>query len=110
MWWWRKVRRAHISKDDRDRFERYGENVVALLLASELAEHPETGTGFFIKSGSFSRIYETVIVNVNAAAAWLTERADLHERREDRLEHLELAVLIFVGIGVAVYIAVFIPP
>jgi hypothetical protein len=37
MWWWRKVRRADISQEDRDRFERYGETVVALLLASMVA-------------------------------------------------------------------------
>jgi hypothetical protein len=95
MWWRRKVRRADISQDDRDRFERYGETVVALLLASELTEHSETST---IVVGGFN--LKKVIVDVDAAAQWLSERADLHERREQRLETVEWAVLIFVAVGV----------
>jgi hypothetical protein len=98
MWWRRKIRRAHISQIDRDRFERYGETVVALLLGSELTERPEAGTGI-IKIAGF---YQKVIVDVNAASAWLTERADLRERREDRIETVEWAVLIFVAVGVIV--------
>lgn len=39
-------------------------------------------------------------MNKQAATAWLTERADLAERREDRLETVEWAVLIFVAVGV----------
>lgn len=92
---WRKVRGANISQTDRDRFERYGETVVALLLASELTERPETA--FKI---SFAGMYEQVIVDVRAATAWLTERADLHERREQRLEAVEWAIVIFVFIEV----------
>jgi hypothetical protein len=38
----------------------------------------------------------------NAATAWLTERADLAERTEDRIETVEWAVLIFVAVGVIV--------
>ncbi len=95
MWWWRKVRWAHISQNDRNQFERYGETVVALLLATELTENPETRG---IAIGGF--ILKKVIVDVDAAAAWLTERADLGEPREDRLETVEWAVLIFVAVGV----------
>jgi hypothetical protein len=32
--------------------------------------------------------------------AWLTERRDIHERKEDRLETVEWAILIFVIVGV----------
>ncbi|SRR6266581_1953600 len=102
MWWpWRQVRKADISQADRDRFERYGETVVALLLASELTENPETGTGII----KFGGLYQKVIVGVDAATAWLTERADQRERRENRVEAVEWAVLIFVAIGVVVDIA-----
>lgn len=96
MWWrWRKVHRANIPLAERVLFERYGETVVALLLASELTENPETHG---ITIGGF--ILKKVIVDIDAASAWLTERADLAERREDRLETVEWAVLIFVVVGV----------
>jgi hypothetical protein len=38
--------------------------------------------------------------------AWLTERQDIHERREDRLETAEWAILIFVIVGVLADIAI----
>jgi hypothetical protein len=77
---WRKVRKADISKEDRDRFERYGETVVGLLLASELTEHPETEADAHITViGGMLLWSPKIIVNVDAAAAWLTERADLRE-------------------------------
>jgi hypothetical protein len=80
MWWWRKVRRANIAQEERDKFERYGETVVAMGIAMHLDKMPGL---------------EPLV-----AAAWLTERADLAERREDRLETVEWAVLIFVVVGV----------
>jgi hypothetical protein len=36
------------------------------------------------------------------AREWLTERADSHERREQRLETIEWAILIFVVLAVIV--------
>jgi hypothetical protein len=101
MWCWRKVRRAHISQEDRDKFERYGETVVALLVGSELTDQPDEHTSIVV--GGF--MLKKHIVNADEAAAWLTERADLAERREDRLETVEWAVLIFVAVGVAADIA-----
>lgn len=101
MWWWRKVRRADIHPDDRDRFERYGETLVALLVASELTDHPDEHTSIVV--GGF--MIKKHIVNAEAATAWLTERADLAELREQRLETVEWAVLVFVAIGVVVDIA-----
>ena len=32
MWWWRKVRRADIPNDLRNKFEQFGETVVAMSL------------------------------------------------------------------------------
>ena len=84
MWWWRKVRKVTISKVERNIFEQYGETVVALIVVNQLS-----GIG-------------NVLVNRTSAEAWLTERADIHERREDRLETVEWAVLIFVIVGVIV--------
>ncbi|SRR5260370_41033206 len=95
MWWWRKVHGAQISLAERVLFERYGETVVALLLANELTDNPQ---GIEIMSGAAN--LKRVTVNIDAASAWLTERADLAERREDRLETVEWAVLIFVAVGV----------
>jgi hypothetical protein len=84
MRWWRKVHKANISQADRDQFERYGETVVALLLANQLTESPETKE-HRIRVGVLG-FFQKVIVDVDAAAAWLTERTDLAERREDRHE------------------------
>jgi hypothetical protein len=41
-----------------------------------------------------------------AALEWLTERRDIHERREDRLETVEWAILIFVIVGVLADLAI----
>ncbi len=68
---------------------------MALLLANELTERPQTELRII-----FTTFLEKVIVNVDAAAAWLTERADLREQREDRIEIVEWAVLLFVAVGV----------
>jgi hypothetical protein len=38
--------------------------------------------------------------NWREALAWLTERRDIHERKEDRLETVEWAILVFVIVGV----------
>jgi beta-lactamase regulating signal transducer with metallopeptidase domain len=90
MWWWRKVRRAEISDKLRTDFERYGETMIALALANPaIADY----------SGSF---FAQIKNEHKAALDWLTERRDIHERREDRLETVEIAILIFVVLGVIV--------
>jgi hypothetical protein len=91
MWWWRKVRRADIEEEDRGLFERYGEFVIGSVLAGGL--HPRAQELGAIYAGPGK---------VNEARDWLTERADLHERREDRLETVEWLILIFVLLGVIV--------
>jgi hypothetical protein len=94
MWWWRKVRRAAIPEPLRTQFERYGEDVLAHALA--VGAHYTQGPELLnIMSGDRSPIM-----------AWLTERRDIHERREDRLETAEWAILIFVIIGVLADVAI----
>jgi len=89
----RTVRKANISKEDRDLFERYGEAVIGSVLASGL--HPRAPELMAIYAG---------VGKVEQARDWLTERADFHERREQRVEAVEWAVLIFVVVSVVVEI------
>ena len=73
-WPWplRKVRKANIPQEDRDYFERYGETVIAMQV-----------------SGSFKSDEER-------ARAWLTERADYHERRDAWISGRDFALEIVV--------------
>jgi hypothetical protein len=89
MWWWRKVRKAAISREARDLFEQAGESCVQLILTS----------GFNPKPENFQKIYNE---KYKDAEIWLTERGDIRERHEQRLETVELAILIFVVLGVIV--------
>src|ERR1700682_3025108 len=85
LWWWRKVRKAHIPKPERDLFERFGENVMGSLLTGGL--QPQSAE---LQAISYKQ-------NVLAHAAdWLTERSDAREQREQRLETAEGAILIVV--------------
>ena len=87
MWWWRKIRKANISGDLRTQLEVYGEAIIAQALAtSTLAQY--SGPLGFLQTNSAG------------ALEWLTERRDLDEHREDRLETVEWAILVFVIIGV----------
>jgi hypothetical protein len=82
-WPWplRKVRQANIPDTDRDIFERYGETVISMQV-----------------SGSFT-------ANPVHARAWLTERADYHERRERWISgrDLFLDIVIIALIGWEIY-------
>jgi len=86
VWWWTRITKANIPEEERNIFERYGENVIGNLLASGL--NPATG--------ELQAIYRSELAKQNARD-WLTERSTWHQRREDRLETLEWAILIFVG-------------
>jgi hypothetical protein len=91
MWRWKKVTRADIPVDVRQQLERYGEDVLAQGIA-----HREQ----YIKAGGdFPALLRT---NYNAALDWLNERRDIHENREDRLMAVEVAILVFVVMGVIV--------
>jgi hypothetical protein len=89
LWWWPKVRYATIPKDSRDIFERFGESIIANVV-----------TGF-----AGQRVAELDLICTNRkmrdeATAWLTERGDLRELHEKRIETVEWAILIFVVAGV----------
>lgn len=84
----RAIRRAKIPDDLRREFERYGQDLIAQGLAQpQAASYTGPFFGLISKHGT-------------EAVEWLTERRDIHERREDRLEVLEWAILLFVVLGV----------
>jgi hypothetical protein len=78
-WPWplRKVRIADIPKGARDYFERYGETVISMQVSGDFA------------------------ANAEHARAWLTERADYHERRERWISGrdllLDIAIIALIG-------------
>ncbi len=76
------------------KLEAYGENVVALAVAN-----PEIVQG----GGDLPNL---IRMNYAKATEWLIERRDIHERREDRLETVEWAILIAVIIGVVADFAI----
>jgi hypothetical protein len=86
--WLRKVRRANISKDLRTRFERFGEDVLAHALA----------VGSILTQGR--ELLNLIEGHREEVMEWLTERRDIHERREQRLETAEWAILVWVVVGV----------
>lgn len=73
-WPWplRKVRKADISNTERDLFERSGETVISMQVSGSFTGDPDHGK------------------------AWLTERADYHERRESITRSVEIAVALLI--------------
>ncbi len=89
MWWrWRTVRKANISEEQRKQFERFGEDVLAHALAVG-ADRTQGRELLGLLEGDRTPIMK-----------WLTERRDIHERREDRLETVEWFILGWVILGV----------
>jgi hypothetical protein len=89
MWWWRKVRKANIPEQLRTSFERYGEDVLAHAVAIGAVSAGQGHELIELLQGKKQQIFD-----------WLTERRDIHERREQRLETAEWAILIWVVVGV----------
>jgi hypothetical protein len=85
------VRKADILKDDRDLFERYGETVIALVVANNIAPIADDLKKVLPGDGLPGKL--------KAARDWLTESRDLHERKETRLECVEWAILLFVALS-----------
>jgi hypothetical protein len=83
LWWWREVRKAPISKSDRDTFERFGEAVIGSVLAGGLQP----------RAPELQRLYGNAGPTLKDAADWLTERGDSKEQQEQRLETAEWAIL-----------------
>jgi hypothetical protein len=94
MCWWRKVRRANIPKELRERFELFGETLVALAIESGDANR------IGVELAALGQQKRQEIVE------WLRERRDLAARREQRLETAEWAIVIFAIIGVAATAAI----
>jgi len=88
-WRLRKVRVAKISQEVRDELERSGETVIAHALAVPL-------------DVSDSPLHKFRHEERQAAEDWLTERRDIAERKEQRVELVEWAILVFVIFGVIV--------
>jgi hypothetical protein len=87
---WRfTVRRAAIPKDHRDFFERYGQNVVALMLTAGSAPQSPALLAFIHDKSK-----------VQSAEAWLTEEGDKGECRETRLEILEWAIVVLIVVEI----------
>ncbi|HTS39089.1 MAG TPA: hypothetical protein VMH84_00920 [Xanthobacteraceae bacterium] len=92
MWWWRKVRWANIPDNLRKELERLGENVVAQAVA-----HP-------VDNPSGLPLYGFVHTHNEQTLDWLTERRDIHERREHRLEFVEWSIVILILFEIALHI------
>ena len=91
MWWWRKIRRADISRQLRDRFEEIGEQALSMALSA-------SGANIYAQGAAMVTLLQE---SRGQITAWLRERADVAARREDRLETVEWAILIFAISGVA---------
>src|SRR5664279_1977736 len=87
-----RIRRAKITQQQRDEYERYGTQVIALAL----------GLGSLTPgSGTFpTHALQMVVLQQAPAAEWLREKRDEDEYHQTRLEFVEWSILIFVVFGV----------
>jgi len=90
MWWWREVRRAQINEKLREAFDELGYYVVTNCIGNNMPP----AAGVAISLGLNDKQTK------QAAVAWIREHIDREERHEQRLETVEWAILIFVGIEV----------
>jgi hypothetical protein len=88
---WRKVRVAQIAPNVRDEFERYGELVLAHALATLSPVTPPV-----TELANLFNQHRTELL------AWLTERRDIDQRKADRIEAVEVGILVFVVFGVVI--------
>jgi hypothetical protein len=88
-WRWHKIRKANIPDDVRRAFEETGEFAVQADLAQN---YPPAKPILRDK-------YPDGTIKTHGQA-WVREQFDRKARREDRLETVEVAILIFVVIGV----------
>jgi hypothetical protein len=92
LWWWQKVRRADIAPELQERFEFYGEKLIALAIES----HDPNRIGVELSDLVHHKRKEIL--------AWLQERRDLASQQEDQLETVEWALLLFVFVSVVLEI------
>jgi hypothetical protein len=95
MWWWRKVRRANIPADVRQAFEETGRFAIGAELAGDFPPAKVILRNKYADGNI--KLY---------GREWMREQVDRAERREDRLETVEWAILIFVVVGVLADIAI----
>ena len=89
MWWWRRVRRANIPADVRQACEMFGPAVLSVAIAGHITSMSD-GHDFYI----FFRNNRAEILE------WLREQREIQERRENRRETVEWAIMIFAASGV----------
>src|SRR6266446_9941300 len=97
MRWWRTVRKAQISKEDRDLFERYGEAVIGSVLAGGTC--PSAPELQIFVPGNIC--LPSNPGKCTEARDWLTECRDAHERHEQRLETIEIGVVALISLEIA---------
>jgi len=85
----RRVRRANIAQRSRDLFERFGEDIIAQMVAAS----------FTPRVRDLQDMYNDDAM-LRHAAMWLTERGDEKVLHEQRVEFVEWAILLFVVAGV----------
>jgi hypothetical protein len=90
---WR-IRRADISENERDIFDRYGEAVISTIVAGGFIPDAQDLRNLF--SGPVVASQETN----EHARDWLTERGDLNERRVIRDFVLEIIIIALIGIEI----------
>jgi hypothetical protein len=95
MRWLRRVRKASIGPDLRDALEQAGRATVQMLAFYAPINRTDL-------PAVLSRISDPSTKERAGAFAWLTEVADKAERKEQRIEIVEWAILIFVIFGVIV--------
>jgi len=93
-----RKRCAKIDRSLRDQFEQFGEQVIAQALSVgmpvAMAAHP-------------SQAQTLVYANTEHAKAWLTEKRDISECRETRVEMLEWAIFVFIAVEVVLQVRSF---
>jgi hypothetical protein len=95
-----RIRKAQIRDDLRQHFELFGQDVIALALGLGAMQ----GGGGFGPATAPTNAMMTVFQNQGAAAQWLQEKRDQAEWHATRLEICEWAILLFVGLSVALEI------
>lgn len=89
MFGFREPRRAQIPSDVRDTLEGIGEGVIGLaMVARESMLQIEAGPAFDLR-GHTRHVWP-----------WLRERRDIAANKEMRMELIEWAIVIFVGLEV----------
>ena len=99
--WWTKIRRAEIDANLREQFEALGETLISLRLAPLAPADQMVGAQLQnLVVGPL--VHSAVSSHQTEAAAWLREKRDIQKQREDRLETVEWAILIFAIVAAIV--------